>query len=53
MRISRKSLLQSSHDFILILCATIAIVMMVSSLRHHLRFAPTGLGMVSATTAAV
>ncbi len=50
MRVSRKSILQSSHDLILIIGAMIAIAMMVSSLRHHVRLAPTNLGMVTSET---
>ena len=47
MRISRKSILQSSHDLILIIGAMIAIAMMVSSLRHHVRLTQPSLGMTT------
>jgi hypothetical protein len=42
MPISRKSILKSSHDLILIVAAVIAIAFMVNSMRHHWRIGSLG-----------
>jgi hypothetical protein len=52
MRTSRKSLIKSSHDFVLIVGALIAIAIMISSIVRHWRIFPTSLGMTNAVTVA-
>ena len=52
MPVSRKSVLKSSHDMILIVGAVIAVAWMISSMAHHWRMSPTNLGMTDTVTVA-
>lgn len=47
MQVSRKSVLRSSHDLILIVGAVIAIAWMLVSTLHHYRITPPSVGMIS------
>src|SRR5271154_1705588 len=49
MQVSRKSVLRSSHDLILIVGAVIAIAWMLVSTLHHYRITPPSVGMISGT----
>ena len=47
MKINTKSLVKSSHDLILIIGATLAIIMIGSEMLHNWRSVPKNMGMSS------
>ncbi len=52
MRVSRRTILRSSHDLILIVGAAIALAMIISKMVHNWRNLPVNLGMNNAATVA-